>query len=683
MNILSALVMGMAGFLPLAEYHWLCGGEFSLLLGTLFLAGGWGLALLGDTLRSRRAYWLILSAGLLLPWAVRAAVFLVTLPSGGNGSFAYILFDTDFSLILPLYYPLFLFFWLSLDRPGAAPMLLSILMLISGAGLLFYREWDTGREAFVRTLAGAGFSLFTGIYYLVLFRQRILFHRRSLLRRREGNLAVLFLFLPALLLLLRSYEEKSLAEGGGLLRNDLFQFDFSDVLTLQPNIAMSDELVMLFRKEGEAEKLLIRRHVLDLYDRERGFYREGEEVFIPPGGLKLEDPGYENRIEVLQEYYLINMNPSVSLGLNYPVEIEAFRKWEGSSFQKVLRTRSLVENTIRRNLAGIEEIALPEGEPCLDYGGREDIAELALSITENTAGPYRKARAVERYLKTNYAYSLNPGVSLYGDQLGYFLFVSKKGYCSYFAFAMTLMMRSLDIPARVAVGFWVDPDSEVLNFYPVTANQAHAWVEVYFNDKGWIEFDPTSEIMAEGEEFRFGSVDFELYNSLIEEIIHHDEELVPEENLSFREAVESSLRKSSRFLRKYFVHILISLLSGYILWVILLRRTPVAGPGASPAGKAAAAYVVRIKQLHRAGFPGRPGETPWEYALRVEKETALPVGELTRLYLKAEYSPRFDGDDWNSFEAQLEDYSLKWKNLPLLRRVLSLLYPLPQIRRYI
>ena len=42
------------------------------------------------------------------------------------------------------------------------------------------------------------------------------------------------------------------------------------------------------------------------------------------------------------------------------------------------------------------------------------------------------------------------------------------------------------------MGFWVDPDVSVLNFYPVRADQAHAWVEVYFNDYGWIEFEPTA-----------------------------------------------------------------------------------------------------------------------------------------------------------------------------------------------
>src|SRR5208337_4762301 len=118
-------------------------------------------------------------------------------------------------------------------------------------------------------------------------------------------------------------------------------------------------------------------------------------------------------------------------------------------------------------------------------GSDEKIQDLAVQVTKDATGYYAKAAAIAED----------------GNQLRHFLFVSKKGYCSYFAFAMALMCRGLGIPARVAVGFYVDPQSEVLNFYEVRAFQAHAWVEVYFGFLGWVEFDPTSDILAPNEEF--------------------------------------------------------------------------------------------------------------------------------------------------------------------------------------
>ena len=678
-------VMGLVGFLPLLQYHWLCGGEFSLALGAFLLAGGLAAALIKTPDSLGRLPLVGAAAGILFPWLIKGIFFLITLPLSGKGSFLYILFDTDYSLILPLYYPVFLFYFLSCQRPQDAPLLLSLLMLLAGAGLLSFKGGSGEREDYLLSLAGAGAFLILGMLYLIFFRQLRLYHRRPPFRKAEGGLILLLLFLPALFFLFHSYNERSLSEGGGLLRNDFFQFDFSDVLTLQPEIAMSDELVMLFRKEGEAERLLIRRHVLDTYDGERGFYRDGEDRGISSGGLKYEDPGYENRKDVFQEYYLINMNPSASLGLNYPVEIEAFREWEGASFQKVFRTLSRVEDIRRRNLYEEAEILMDrrEREEYVYYGEREDIAALAREITESYGSPYGKVRAVEQYLKENYYYSLKPGISHQGDQLGYFLFVSRKGYCSYFAFAMTLMLRSLDIPARVAVGFWVEPDSEVLNFYPVSANQAHAWVEVFFNDKGWIEFDPTSQQMAEGEDYSFGRVDFEIYSSLVEEIIQHGDELMPEEAQPIKESVEKSLKRAAFFLENHGKYIFGFLILLYFFWVFLSRHTPYAGPKASPAEKTVTLYVRRVKQLQRTGYAGDSGETPWEYAVRVEESTGLPMKGLTKLYLKAEFASRFDERDMAGLGILTEEYRKAWKTLSFVRRLMGVFYPLPQIRRHL
>src|SRR5208282_1726059 len=137
-----------------------------------------------------------------------------------------------------------------------------------------------------------------------------------------------------------------------------------------------------------------------------------------------------------------------------------------------------VDSRVMRSPAGPRRLILepsmrPEDLQLYTRTGDDDqIHALALQVTNEVPGYYAKVAAIEKYLKTNYLYSLKPGIAEDGNQLRHFLFVSKKGYCSYFAFAMALMCRSLGIPARVAVGFYVDPQSEVLNFYEVRAFQA-------------------------------------------------------------------------------------------------------------------------------------------------------------------------------------------------------------------
>src|SRR5258708_28016332 len=56
---------------------------------------------------------------------------------------------------------------------------------------------------------------------------------------------------------------------------------------------------------------------------------------------------------------------------------------------------------------------------------------------------------------------------------------------------MIVMLREMDIPARLAAGFGAGSYNSLTGYYEVHANDAHAWVEVYFPGYGWIPFDPT------------------------------------------------------------------------------------------------------------------------------------------------------------------------------------------------
>ncbi|MEW5961658.1 MAG: transglutaminase domain-containing protein, partial [Chloroflexota bacterium] len=81
-----------------------------------------------------------------------------------------------------------------------------------------------------------------------------------------------------------------------------------------------------------------------------------------------------------------------------------------------------------------------------------------------------------------------PGV----DKVDYVLFNTREAYCDYYATSMIVLLRSLNIPARLASGFaGGDYDSELNVFHVVNAN-AHSWVEVFFPRYGWIEFEPTA-----------------------------------------------------------------------------------------------------------------------------------------------------------------------------------------------
>lgn len=119
------------------------------------------------------------------------------------------------------------------------------------------------------------------------------------------------------------------------------------------------------------------------------------------------------------------------------------------------------------------------------------IRELAHTVTANAGSNYERARAVESYLKNNFGYTLQLPAEKTHDPLAYFLFERKKGHCEYFATSMAIMLRTLNIPARVVNGFRGGEYNDVTGNYILRESDAHSWVEVYFPEFGWMTFDPT------------------------------------------------------------------------------------------------------------------------------------------------------------------------------------------------
>ncbi len=121
--------------------------------------------------------------------------------------------------------------------------------------------------------------------------------------------------------------------------------------------------------------------------------------------------------------------------------------------------------------------------------------ELARQIALGLDNPYDIAAAVTAYLRTHIRYSETvPPPPLDQEPLDWFLFDLRQGFCNYYASAEVILLRSLGIPARLAVGFAQGErqDEEEGDIYLVRQHDAHAWPEVYFPGLGWVEFEPTA-----------------------------------------------------------------------------------------------------------------------------------------------------------------------------------------------
>jgi transglutaminase-like putative cysteine protease len=116
---------------------------------------------------------------------------------------------------------------------------------------------------------------------------------------------------------------------------------------------------------------------------------------------------------------------------------------------------------------------------------------LARRLTAGAPTVYDAVDRVQDHLRTQYTYSERPPTQAY--PLEAFLFEDEIGYCQQFSGAMALMLRMSGIPARVVSGFAPGSFDKETGEYRVRDLDAHSWVEVYFNDIGWVTFDPTPQ----------------------------------------------------------------------------------------------------------------------------------------------------------------------------------------------
>ena len=155
---------------------------------------------------------------------------------------------------------------------------------------------------------------------------------------------------------------------------------------------------------------------------------------------------------------------------------------QGYTFKTVHYVLSTEDLSGRRTIALDEKyLQVPDSLP-------RELWELAENITRGISTSYGKIIAIERFLLQNYVYDDNCTLAPEGvDPVEWFLLYSKRGSYIDFASAFVILARMNKIPARLVTGYLVKPGVE----YIVRAKDSHAWAEVYFEDYGWVSFDPS------------------------------------------------------------------------------------------------------------------------------------------------------------------------------------------------
>ncbi|HET6257266.1 transglutaminaseTgpA domain-containing protein [Pseudonocardia sp.] len=133
------------------------------------------------------------------------------------------------------------------------------------------------------------------------------------------------------------------------------------------------------------------------------------------------------------------------------------------------------------------------GPEYLDVTGVDPrVGEIAKQVVAGRNNNFDRAMALQDYFtgpNSQFTYSLQTAPGAGDDALVEFLTVGRAGYCEQFASAMAVMLRTVGVPARVAVGFTAGIDDG--QYRSISTSDAHAWVEAWFPGVGWTIFDPT------------------------------------------------------------------------------------------------------------------------------------------------------------------------------------------------
>jgi transglutaminase-like putative cysteine protease len=274
------------------------------------------------------------------------------------------------------------------------------------------------------------------------------------------------------------------------------------------------------------------------------------------------------------------------------------------------------------------------------------VKQLAEEITAPYETPYDKASAIENYLRSEIEYNEKiEAPPLDRDPVDYILFDLKQGYCDYYASSMAVMLRSLGIPSRVVSGYaqgHFDPDRQA---YVVLLQDAHTWVEVFFPNYGWIEFEPTAAQPVIVRPLEPENVDSSGENpgddsglppdndrmDRMEELL--DQGVPPDTGSRLSFWTNLTPTKPSSWV---FGGLVLTLLAGITVWTIRRRR-------ATRLSNVGSVYHNMVRLAGWAGASTRVTQTPYEHAKELGQavpDGRRPAQHIAGLYARERYGDR-------------------------------------------
>lgn len=333
------------------------------------------------------------------------------------------------------------------------------------------------------------------------------------------------------------------------------------------------------------------------------------------------------------------------------------------SYDYEFRSRTPVQQRIRYKMSSYTDYRLGTSDSyelrrALQFplNAHKKAIKLARSWRKKTSRPEEIINlALRMFSQENFYYTLSPPPLTF-DNVDDFLFGTRRGFCEHYAAAFVILMRAAGIPARVVTGYQGGVYNPVGNYLIVYQRDAHAWAEVWLDDKGWVRVDPTSVVsparVEEGiEDALPGEVtdmpgvfsQSLLSRNLWQKLRNTWDAVNNQWNQWF---ISYGPERQTLFLRQFgmekidygLLTLLLLVSAGLLLLVTawLLFRQQAARPD-----QARRVYDRFCRKLESVGIQRRPYEGPLDFAARAsrkKKTLAEKVNMITALYVQVRYA---------------------------------------------
>jgi transglutaminase-like putative cysteine protease len=269
------------------------------------------------------------------------------------------------------------------------------------------------------------------------------------------------------------------------------------------------------------------------------------------------------------------------------------------------------------------------------------VISLSRRITKDQDNAYDRVQTLMNYLDRNYQYQVNiPPQKGNGDAVDYFLFEDKRGFCEQFASALAVMARVNGIPARLVTGYMPGTYNPFTGYYEIEAQDAHAWVEIYFPNYGWVSFDPTPEgdVVFETRQRR----NFWILSSL-GSYLHDKFEPIKSIVLKYFSLFGAGARRYLLFILLLMI-VSASIIFYKLAWPRLTQHKILKERKPHRIFGGARFLIIQYfqdvsEEFASFGFPRKKSQTPNEYALTLAQRFGFPeINYLARQFEKACYS---------------------------------------------